>query len=181
MDNEQLAKIYDEQFRKLYRFFYYKVLSRELAEDLTADTFMKFVEMTQNKTEHGLHPEAIRDPVKYLYGIAKLVLLESLKLKYNSIKSIAIERESDFGAYVENYLEDLDEQKTPEEMAAKYIEMLPSKQKRVIQLRLIEKKSLTEICELLSKDMNYVKTTQKRGLHNLKTLFATGQCTPELT
>jgi RNA polymerase sigma-70 factor (ECF subfamily) len=181
MDNDQLATIYDEHFRKIYRFFYYKVLSRELAEDLTADTFMKFVEMSQTKTEHGLHPEAIRDPVKYLYGIAKLVLLEELKQKYHSIKSIPIESESDFGSYVENYLEEVDEVQTPEELAAKSIEQLPEKQKRIITLRLLEKKSLTEICELLGKDMNYVKTTQKRALHNLKAIFATGQCTPETT
>jgi RNA polymerase sigma-70 factor (ECF subfamily) len=181
MDNEELTKIYDAHFRKIYRFFYYKILSRELAEDLTADTFMKFVEMSQTKTEHGLHPEAIRDPVKYLYGIAKLVLLESLKNKYHSIHSIPIEKEDDFGAYVESYLEEVDESPTPEELAAKSITQLPEKQKKVITMRLIEKKSLKEICEILGKDMNYVKTTQKRGLHNLKVIFATGQCTPDAT
>jgi DNA-directed RNA polymerase specialized sigma24 family protein len=56
---------------------------------------------------------------------------------------------------------------------------LPEKQRLVLKMRLIDKCSLHDICANLNKDMNYVKTTQKRGLHNLKLLFAAGQCTPD--
>lgn len=174
MTDADLEKIYNEHFRKIYRFFYYKILSREIAEDLTSDTFMNFVEILQNKDS-----SEVIDPVKYLYGIAKLTLVKHLKEKYNSIQSIPIESEADFGGYVDTFLEDVDNSPTPEELAMKYINELPEKQKLVITLRLIKKNSLSEICEILDKDMNYVKTTQKRGLSNLKLLFAAGQCTPD--
>jgi DNA-directed RNA polymerase specialized sigma24 family protein len=42
-------------------------------------------------------------------------------------------------------------------------------------MRLIEKMSLDEICEKLGKNMNYVKTTQKRGIRNLKFLISAAQ------
>ncbi len=174
MSDQDLEIIYNQNFRKLYRFFYYKVLSREIAEDLTSDTFISFVEILQNKT-HG----EVKDPVKYLYGIAKLTLLKFLREKYNSIQSIPIESENDFGGYVDSYLEDIDNSPTPEDFAIKYINELPEKQRLVLTLRLIDKNSLAEICKILDKDMNYVKTTQKRGLKNLKLLFAAGQCTPD--
>jgi RNA polymerase sigma-70 factor, ECF subfamily len=174
MTDQELERLYNEHFRKIYRFFYYKILSREQAEDLTSDTFMRFVEMLEDK-----HASEVRDPVKYLYGIAKLVLLQHLKLKYNSIRSIPIEAEQDFGSYVDEFLDEVDSAPTPEELALKYIDQLPEKQRLILKLRLIEKNSLRDICTKLDKDMNYVKTTQKRGLYNLKLLFAAGECTPD--
>lgn len=174
MTDSELEQIYNQHFRKIYRFFYYKILSREVAEDLTSDTFMNFVEILQNKDR-----SEVIDPVKYLYGIAKLTLVKHLKEKYSSIQSIPIESEADFGGYVDTFLEDVDNSPTPEDLAMKYINELPEKQRLVITLRLIEKNSLKEICEILNKDMNYVKTTQKRGISNLKLLFAAGECTPD--
>lgn len=172
MSDSELEVIYNAHFRKIYRFFYYKILQRELAEDLTSDTFIRYVEMLQQK-----QPGEIKDPVKYLYGIAKLVLLKHLHEKYNSIKYIPIEDEDDFGAYVDDFLEEVDQAKTPEELALSYIEQLPDKQKEIITMRLINKMSLREICTETGKDMNYVKTTQKRALRSLKLLFAAGNCT----
>lgn len=165
MTNKEIEQIYNNHFRKIYRFFYYKILSRESAEDLTSETFMKFVTITQTKTD-------IDDPVKYLYGVTKLVFLQHLKQKYQGLKFVSIESESEFGGVVDDFLEEVNDTKTPEELALKYIDKLPSKQQMVIRMRLLEKLSLSEICTKLDKDMNYVKTTQKRGIRNLKLLFA---------
>jgi RNA polymerase sigma factor (sigma-70 family) len=55
--------------------------------------------------------------------------------------------------------------------------LLPEKQRIVISLRLIEKLSLKEIAQELGKNMNYVKTTQKRAIKNLKEIFANNRCT----
>jgi RNA polymerase sigma-70 factor (ECF subfamily) len=165
MTNREIEHIYNEHFRKIYRFFYYKILSRETAEDLTSETFMKFLAIAQNKTD-------IDDPVKYLYGVTKLVFLQHLKKKYQGLKFVSIETESEFGGVVDEFLEEVDETRTPEELALKYIDKLPQKQQAILRMRLLEKLSLTEICAKTGKDMNYVKTTQKRGLRNLKLLFA---------
>jgi len=166
MTDFELEQLYNKNFVKIYRFFYYKVLSREIAEDLTSESFMKFLAISKTKDD-------ILDKEKYLFGVVKLVFMSYLRNKYNSIKTIPIETEQDFGSYVDNFIKEVDEEPTPEDLAIKYIEKLPEKQKIVVKMRLIEKKSLKEICQILNKDMNYVKTTQKRALKNLKILIST--------
>ena len=42
-------------------------------------------------------------------------------------------------------------------------------------MRLIDNKPLATICQELDKDMNYVRTTQKRGISRLKELIALNQ------
>lgn len=166
MNDKELEEIYNKNFTKIYRFFYYKVQSKEIAEDLTSESFIKFVSVLKSKTD-------IISPERYLFGIVKLVFLQYLRNKYKAIKSIPIEKEQDFGSYIDNFIEDIDEKKTPEEFAIEYINKLPKMQKIVLTLRLIDKLSLKEIADKLDKNMNYVKTTQKRGIKNLKLLIST--------
>lgn len=39
----EFEKVYREYFSKIYNFMYYKVLNKEIAEDLTSDFFMKLL------------------------------------------------------------------------------------------------------------------------------------------
>jgi RNA polymerase sigma factor (sigma-70 family) len=78
---------------------------------------------------------------------------------------------------VTSTLEDFTEERTPEDILLSRLELLPKKQRAVISMRLIEKLSLKEIAQKLDKDMNYVKTTQKRAIRNLKEIFANSRCT----
>jgi RNA polymerase sigma-70 factor (ECF subfamily) len=162
----EIAKIYDENFEKIYRFFYYKFLSKDIAEDLTSDTFMNFIDNAKQK------PDSIQDPTKYLFGIAKHVYLIHLKKKYNQLPTVEITSEQEFGAIVDDFIDEIDDSPTIEDIAMKFIILLPDKQKEVAILRFIEKLSLTEICTKMKKDMNYVKTTQKRAMKSLKEIVA---------
>lgn len=160
---KDIESLYDLNVEKIYRFFYYKFLSKDRAQDLTSQTFLIFVEKAK-------HSHSIEDPVKYLYGIAKNVFLKELELQYKKGVTISFdETHHDFASYVEN-LEQKREGKTPEELLKPLIRELTEKQARIIDMRLIQKMSLTEICEALGKNMNYVKTTQKRALKKLKEL-----------
>ena len=165
MNDLELEQLYNKHFRNIYRFFYYKVLHKEIAEDLTSESFLKFVNVIKTKSD-------ILDHERYLFGVVKLVFLQYLRNKYKGLKTIPIEKEQDFGAYVEEFIKEIDNKPTPEDVAIKYIEKLPQKQKQILQLRIIEKLSLKDIALKLNKDMNYVKTTQKRGIKNLKLLLA---------
>lgn len=157
-----IEEIYNAQVDKVYKFFYIHCFNQMTAEDLTSQTFMKFLEK--------LHDPAaiIQNNQKYLYGIMRNVWLEYLRRKYKE-KEISVEQIDDFPAYVEESISTYEGQSL-EARALPYIELLPEKQKVVIKMRLIEKRPLQEIALLLNKDMNYVKTTQKRGLKRLKEL-----------
>jgi len=169
--NEELVILYEANFKKIYRFFYYKFLDKDIAQDLTSDTFTSLVEATKT------NPERIKNYEKYLFGIAKILFCEHLKNKYKEPNFVDFENISDFEDSVTTTLDEFKEETTPEEILLKYIGLLPSKQRDIIELRLIKKYSLKEIAQKLGKNMNYVKTTQKRAIRNLKEIFATNKCT----
>jgi RNA polymerase sigma-70 factor, ECF subfamily len=155
--------IYDLYLEKLYRFFYYKGLSKENAQDLTSHTFLGLAKQMKKQVE-------IKDLKAYLFGIARNVFNKYLQKKYKEIPLSYFSE--DFFHYVDDFLIEVDDSETVEEFALKYIEKLPEKQKIILEMRLIQKMNLKEICSKLDKDLNYVKTTQKRGIKNLKKLLA---------
>lgn len=172
MTNNELEILYDNNFKKLYRFFYYKLLNKEVAQDLTSETFTTFIAGIKTPSV------VIKNYEKYLYGIAKIIFYEHLKRKYKEPLIIEnFESLSDFEDTVTTNLEDFTEDKTPEEILLSRLVLLPEKQRIVISLRLIDKLSLKEIAQKLDKNMNYVKTTQKRAIKNLKEIFANNRCT----
>jgi len=155
-----LEVIYDLYFDKIYKFFYYKTLSKESAEDLSADTFIHFADaLRKNK--------GIEDKKKFLFGIAKNIFMQFLRDKYR--REIPFSNFSeDFYEYADNLVSKVEEKKDFSELILKYINMIPPKQGKVLMLRLVDKLTLSEICERLGKDMNYVKTTQRRAIRSLR-------------
>jgi RNA polymerase sigma-70 factor (ECF subfamily) len=161
---DDLSLLYDRHFEKLYRFFYYKVLDKTEAEDLTADTFMAVAKAIQEG-------RAIHDAEKFLYGVAKIIFTTFLQRKYKQVK-ISIE-EYDLEEVIAATETEVDDSPTLEERLIKYLPDLPPKQREVLRLRFIDKLTVAETCEKLNKDSNYVRTTQKRGLQTLREIIAT--------
>jgi RNA polymerase sigma-70 factor (ECF subfamily) len=160
IEEKTIEKLYEENFERIYKFFYYKVLSREIAEDLTSEAFITFVQLIKDQKE-------INNLQAFLYGIAKNIFLKYLKQKYRDGIPFSV-IDDDFENYTDKYVQEVESKETLEDKAKPYIDRLPERQREVVTLRLIEKLSLTEICNKLGKDMNYVKTTQKRALASLK-------------
>lgn len=169
LSEKEISEFYSENFERIYKFFYFKTLSKEIAEDLTSETFITFVNIVKEQS-------SVENLRAFLYGIAKNIFLKYLKDKYRSGIPFS-EFERDFENYADKYVENIEEKKTLEEVALEFIKYLPPKQKLVIHLRFIDKLTLKEISEKLNKDMNYVKTTQKRGIANLKRYVEIGDMT----
>lgn len=167
-----IAKIYDENFERIYKFFYYKFLSKDISEELTSETFLKFVERIKKDNVE------IDNLKSYLLGIAHNVYITQLKMKYKEGIQYNPEAEQEFGSAIDETIEQVEESSTIEEIALPFIQKLPDKQKEIAMLRFIDKNSLEDICKKLNKDMNYVKTTQKRAIRSLKNIIA---CTPKPT
>lgn len=73
------AKEIEEQYDKIYRYCYFKLQKREIAEDITQETFLRFWE---SKDYHN-EGKALR----YLYTIARnLCIDEYRKKKYQSLE-----------------------------------------------------------------------------------------------
>jgi RNA polymerase sigma factor (sigma-70 family) len=155
--------IYEKEFEKVYGFFYWKSHDRHTAEDLTSQTFLTFMEKVHEENE------SIRDATKYLYGVMKNIWLRYLQDKYKN-PELYMENMDEFQDEVYEMVS-IESTRTDEQRVTSYIEKLPKSQEVVMRMRLLNHLSLQEICSHLGRDMNYVKTTQKRGIANLKSLI----------
>lgn len=160
----QMEKIYAAHMRTVYGFFMVKTMDHQIAEDLTSEVFTKTWEQLQNPQHHILNPE------KYLYGVMKLTWTQYLRNKYQK-PMLYVDNIEEFEPYVQQSIQDF-KSKTLAERARPYIEQLPEKQRQVMVKRFIDGASLKDICDQLGKDMNYVKTTQRRGLAALRKMIA---------
>lgn len=158
-----IDELYQQQFPAVYKFFYFKSFNQAIAEDLTSQTFLIMVEKLYDaETTIGNHK-------KFLYGVMRNVWLRYLQDKYRRQEQLVADIE-DFEIYVDHELR-REAETSDEERVRHYVNKLPASQKRIMTLRLLQHHSLGEICSVLGKDMNYVKTTQKRAIKNLQKLL----------
>ena len=74
------SKIYDKYVERIYRFVFLKVSSREVAEDLTAETFLKAWEVYR-KPQFSNPASQIENPQAFLYKIAKNLIIDHYRQK----------------------------------------------------------------------------------------------------
>lgn len=158
----EVEKIYNQQVDKVYKFFYIKCLDRHLAEDLTSQTFVKFVEQKTDVVRSN--------QVKYLYGIMRHVWMDYLRQKYRQ-PDMRVSFVDDFEQHVTSTINNF-ESTDIKSRAKKYIDLLPESQKIIANMRLLEEMTLDEIAKELNKSKVYVKTTQYRAIKSLKKLIA---------
>lgn len=156
-----LEVFYDKHVDKVYRFFYFKSLNVHVAEDLTSQTFLAYVEQIAIRT--------IDDHTKYLYGVMRNTWLQFLRAKYESLVT-GMEDIDDFEEYVESVNANELSEDMPQRLN-KYVELLPEKQRVVLTMRIINDMSIKDIANELGKDRNYVKTTYKRAVAKLRQII----------
>lgn len=157
----EFEEFYQEYVDKVYKFFYIHCLNRHVAEDLTSQVFIAFME--KSKTEE------IKRQKEYLYGIMRNLWIEYLKQKYKQ-NIMNVENVDDFVSYSEQIVDEFEMSDVPAR-AEKYLQKLPAKQQQVARMRFIENKSLREVADVLGKNVRYVKTTQNRAMNTLRELF----------
>jgi RNA polymerase sigma-70 factor, ECF subfamily len=156
-DSEAFGRIYDHYFDAIYRFIYYKVFSREAAEDLTSDTFFKAL-----KQLHSYHSNRGRFN-SWLYQIARNTVIDYYRTKK---ENVSIDDIFDLGH----------DERTPDQLdtlaslakVEEYLKALPARQREIITLRLWEGKSFDEIATILGGTEASVKMAFSRSIRQLR-------------
>ncbi len=154
-----IEKLFNDNFAKVYGFFYKKTFSVPHAEDLTSETFVRFAEKARDNS--------FANPENYLFGIARHVWVSFLRVKYNE------------STLTEEVMEGLAAKAPISESRSilmnddmrESIEKLPPAQRQIIELRYICELSPADISTFLGKDANYVKTTHQRAIKSLRNHF----------
>ncbi|UMX47674.1 MAG: RNA polymerase sigma factor [Candidatus Nealsonbacteria bacterium DGGOD1a] len=71
----KFSRIYDDHVEKIYRFVFLRVNSKEIAQDLTSETFAKGWE------SYKTNPNEIKNPRAFLYKIAKNLVIDHYRAK----------------------------------------------------------------------------------------------------
>lgn len=77
------SKIYDENVRKIYRFIFLKVNSKDIAKDLTSQTFLRGWEAFKRKQNPRAKNQerGIKNPPAFLYQIARNLVIDYYREK----------------------------------------------------------------------------------------------------
>ena len=159
-DQEAFALIYDQFADKIYRFIFFRVGHKEVAEDVLSDTFIK----SWQKINQINTPQALSG---WLYQIAKNNIIDYYRIKRDLVP---LEQ-------VENTLEDavnpVDSANATmqQKRILLVLDQLPKEQQEVIKYKFFEDLSNEEIAYVMGKTEGAIRVLQHRAISGLKTLL----------
>lgn len=153
-DSARFADLYERNFEPVYAFIARRVGNRELAEDLTSDVFQQAL-ANLNKFEWRGVPFAA-----WLYRIASNAIADRWHREARERGSTTEEEPASDAVSAEEV----------EHQAALFrmVRALPADQRRVIEMRFAEEKSVREIARALRRTEGAVRQLQFRGLEKLR-------------
>lgn len=156
-DPRRFAELYEDNFDRVYGYILRHVQDRTVAEDLTSDVFHKALANLPNFDWRGIPFGA------WLIRIAFNVMADEWK---RSTREHPVENLPEM-ATDPKFEEVLDE---VEGQARLYraVAALPEDQRRVVQMRFAEGKSIREIAAALQRTEGAIKQLQFRALQNLR-------------
>lgn len=145
-DKESFTEIYQDLVDPLYRFIYFKVNDKELAQDVTAEVFLKgWRELTSDKGKKIKHVRA------FFYTVARNLVIDYYR-------SSARQKEVQLREYQGQIVEEgtpspyqAVEVKIATEQILELILILKDSYQEIITLRYIEELSLNEIAQIIKK------------------------------
>jgi RNA polymerase sigma-70 factor (ECF subfamily) len=169
-DAEAFGQIYDRYLDTVFRFIYFRVGNRQLAEDLSADTFLRALKRIGSFTWQG------RDPGAWLVTIAR-------NLVADHFKSGRYRLEVTTGDVLDADREDRGPEGSPEAAVVDHItnvalltavKQLNPEQQECIVLRFLHGFSVAETAQAMGKNEGAIKALQYRAVRALARLLPEG-------
>ncbi|HEV7899415.1 MAG TPA: ECF subfamily RNA polymerase sigma factor, BldN family [Planosporangium sp.] len=169
-DAEAFGLIYDRYFDTVFRFVYFRVGNRQLAEDLTADTFLRALKRIGSFTWQG------RDLGAWLVTIAR-------NLVADHFKSGRYRLEITTGDVLDAERTESGPEGSPESAVVdhitnvallKSVKQLNPEQQECIVLRFLQGFSVAETAQAMGKNEGAIKALQYRAVRTLARLLPDG-------
>ncbi|OGH71986.1 MAG: hypothetical protein A3C74_02465 [Candidatus Magasanikbacteria bacterium RIFCSPHIGHO2_02_FULL_44_13] len=165
-DPEAYGLLYDLYVKKIYRFVFFKISSREEAEDLTSEVFLKAWNYLVENSE-----QEIRSFASFIYRIARNLVVDFYREKARRSSELPLEAVIEIvaaaGAGEEQRLEvdgEIDE-------IMKVLKKMKLEYQEAVLLHYIEELSAGEVARILGKSQISVRVTLHRALKKLKELL----------
>ncbi len=161
----EFGQIYDDNVDKVYRFIFLKVNSKEMAEDLTAETFTKTWKVFENLHKKN---KPLSNPRAFCYRTARNLVIDYYRKKGRqevvSTESISLKDEN-------QSLEDKAVLNSDMEMVMKAIKNIKDSYQDMVIWHYLDELSVTEISRITGKSENSVRVTLHRALDSLKNVL----------
>ncbi len=161
-DIQAFWQIYEKYIDQIYKFVYFKVSSKEIAEDIVSETFIKCLNTLERFT-----PKFESALKSWIYTIAYNCVKDYYKSKKEEVNIddvFNLSIEEDFWEHIDN------KQKLQE--VIEFLKTLKEDQREVLIMRIWNDLSYKEISEITWKSENNCKKIVSRVLKNINTNLA---------
>ncbi|MCE7005584.1 sigma-70 family RNA polymerase sigma factor [Kibdelosporangium philippinense] len=165
-DTSAFGKLYGRYVDVVYRYVLIRVGDKELAEDVTSETFLRALRRITSVTYQG------RDVGAWLVTIARNLVLDHVKSSRYRLE--VPKAEVDDGRTVQQGPEQQVLSKITNTELLKCIQQLGDDQRECIALRFLQGLSVAETAELMHRNEGAIKALQHRAVRRLAQLLPTG-------
>lgn len=169
-DQEAFREIYKIFYNKIYKFVFFRVPNKQIAEDILQESFLiTWNDYLKNKEKKIVSIQAL------IYKIARNLV--NTYYRKNSKVYVDIEK-IEYKLGDENILLDLDQEvdiKIDIKKLNKDLNKLSDHYKEIIELRYFDQLSLREIAKILNKTENNVSALLHRALKKIKKITQNGK------
>jgi RNA polymerase sigma-70 factor (ECF subfamily) len=165
INKESFAALYDEHIKSIYRFIFFKVNSKEEAEDLASETFLK----AWNYLSKAENSDKVHNFKAFLYQIANNLVIDFYRKR--SLLPITLNDGDWEDANVpDTQLSGIDKIKKEDDVAElkEAFKKIPENYSSVVIWYYLEELQIPEIAQILGKSEGTVRVTVHRALKALK-------------
>lgn len=161
-DQDAFARLYDAYLERIYRYVYFRVADHQLAEDITAQVFLKAWEKLDSY-QPGPSPY-----IAWLYRIAHNAVIDNYRTRK---VSIPLENVSPTEISHEDGINEKLDLEVESQQLREALHELTEEQQQVLILKFISQLSTTEIAHQLGKQPGAIRALQMRALQGLAKYF----------
>jgi len=154
---ERFSKIYDEHITAIYRFCYLKIGSRDVAEDLSSEVFLRFWKQ--------LNSSRIDNDKAFLYGIARNVIADHYRKRHAPLVPL---EGNVLNIAADPYLADMAAISSDMDQVRKALSELNDEYQNLVIWRYLEELSISEIAQIEEKSEESVRVQLHRALNQLR-------------
>ena len=162
-DGEAFGKLYDRYVDMVFRFIYFRVNDRALAEDFTSETFLRALRRISTISYQG------RDIGAWFITIARNIVLDHLKSARHRLElttADTIEGKEHVASTEEAVLDVLQSERLMQAVA-----QLGDEQRECVMLRFVHGLSVNETAKVMGKNDGAIKALQHRAVRKLADLI----------
>lgn len=167
-EKEAFAEIYDFYVVKIFRFVYLKTNSKETAEDLTSETFLKYWKYIKAKGKTGEKEKIENNKIgSFIYKIARNLIIDYYRKKNFAAIEISEEEKETIIDQKQDILAELTRKQEIEELR-KALGQLKDDYQEILILRYVEDLSIAEIAEITEKKKGAIRVQLYRAAKMLE-------------